>query len=219
MQETSLHAELKNYYTHPGDLQEARVEGFFIDVLHGDTLIEIQTANFTALKAKLPLLLQNHQVKLVHPIAQKKWIVRIPTEGQPPTGRRKSPKRGKLEHVFSELVRIPHLIAHPNFTLEIVLTEEEEIRINDGQGSWRRKGWSIQDRRLISVISQTQFQNPQDFRIFLPDYLPETFTSKHLASALKIPRYLAQKAVYCLRTIELIEISGKKNRSYLYRIT
>lgn len=216
MQESSLHAALKDRYTRPGDLQEVQVGGYFIDVVSGDTLIEIQTGNFTHLKDKLSALLDAHPVLLVHPIAVEKWIVRLPAEGDTPLDRRKSPKRGRLEDLFLELVRIPHLVNHPNFALEVVLVQEEEIRRDDGKGSWRRRGWSILDRRLLDVVGSVRLRSALDFNAFLPDDLPEPFTSRQLARAMGAPGYLANKALYCLRLIGLVEVTGKQKRAYLY---
>ena len=46
--ESSLHASLKELYSQPGDIIEGRVDGFHIDVVKKDRLVEIQTANFTS---------------------------------------------------------------------------------------------------------------------------------------------------------------------------
>jgi hypothetical protein len=215
-QETSLHAALKDWYTQADDRQEVPVDGFLIDVVRGDELVEIQTRNFTALKSKLPILLNHHPVRLVHPIAVEKWIVHQEMEGQPPVRRRKSPRRGRLEHLFLELVRIPHLVSHPNLTIEIVLIREEELRRNDGRGSWRRKGWSIVDRRLLEIVDRVELASPADFVVFIPPDLDQPFTVRDLARSLNLPDYLAGKAAYCLRIMGLLELTGKRGRAILY---
>ena len=51
--ETSLHLTLKSLYTTTGARQEAMVDGYQIDVVDGDLLIEIQTRSFTTIKPKL----------------------------------------------------------------------------------------------------------------------------------------------------------------------
>ncbi len=216
LQENSLHAALKDWYSLPGDQIEQQVDGYWIDIVRGELLIEIQTRNFSAIKVKLHRLVENHPVRLVYPIAQEKWIVRLSTEADRPPNRRKSSRRGRLEHVFGELVRIPHLVAHPNFSLEVLITREEEIRRNDGLGSWRRQGWSIIDRKLLEVVDRIRLETPSDFTAFLPASLPERFTSRELGGALRIPQYLATKAAYSLRSMGLIEVTGKRGQAYLY---
>ena len=108
LRETSLHAALKAWYARPGDEVEASVESYQIDLRRGPQLIEIQTRNFAALKHKLTRLVERHPVRLVHPIAQEKWIVRLKRDGVAPVSRRKSPRRGRVESLFIELVSFPN---------------------------------------------------------------------------------------------------------------
>lgn len=216
MQESSLHAVLKDWYTQPGDRQEAQVDGYLIDVVRENLLIEIQTVNFAGIKTKLAALLESYSLCLVYPIAQEKWIVKLAAQGNTALYRRKSPKRGRLEHVFSELVYIPHLMADPKFSLEVLLIQEEEIRCDDGRGSWRRRGVSIIDHRLIKALSRHTYTSPDDFRSFLPLSLHEPFTTRELAGALKISRRLAGRMAYSMRAMGILAVTGKRDRALLY---
>ena len=217
LQEKSLHASLKLYYARPGDVLEVRINGYFIDIVRGEELIEIQTRNFAAIRRKLEMLLQTHRVCLVHPIARERWVVRVNTDGEI-ISRRKSPRRGTLDLLFRELIRFPHMLAHPNFCLEVVFIQEEEIWRDDGLGSWRRKHWSIADRRLLGVVEQVVFDTPASFRTFIPPGLPDPFTTADLADARGCPRALAQKMVFCLRQMDILDIVGKRGNAVLYRI-
>lgn len=219
MQESSLHTALKNWYAQPGDRQEIRIDGFIIDIVRDDLLIEIQTRNFTALRDKLSILLEHYSVRLVHPIAREKYILRLPSNGNRPLSRRKSPRHGRLEHLFLELVRVPHLVIHPKFSFEVLFTREEEIRCDDGRGSWRRQGQSIVDRRLIEVIDRRLFSSPDEYGELLPVGLPQPFTNQDLATSLNIPPYLAAKMTYCLRTMHILDITNKRGRRVLYTPT
>jgi len=218
LQENALHAALKDWYAQPGDQLETMVDGYVIDLVRGELLVEVQTGNFSAIKRKLVKLLENHPVRLVYPIAAEKWIERLAADGVTRLGRRKSPKRGRVGDVFQELVRFPRLILHSNFTLEVLLVREEVVWREDGRGSWRRKGRSIADRRLLEVLSKTVFTGPDDFRELIPAGLPEIFTVRDLAVKSKQPRYLASKMAYCLREMEVIEQIGKRGRWLVYRI-
>lgn len=224
--EKSLHAALKTWLGRPGDRFEVQVDGFIIDIVRGEQLIEIQTGNFTAIKRKLGRLLNDHPIHLVHPIAQEKWIVRQTAAGHP-ISRRKSPKRGQVADAFYQLVRIPHLLPHPNLTLEIVLTQEEEIWRDDGQGSWRRGRWSRHDRQLLAVVSRFTFTTPADFYRLLPADLPHPFTNRDLAASLsgRLPasgraagQSLAPKMTYTLCHAGALVISGKQGKAYLYDV-
>jgi hypothetical protein len=216
MRETSLHRALQDLYTQPGDEQEVPLEGYVVDVVSGDLLIEVQTSNFPAIKRKLLDLVPRYAVRLVHPIAYEKWIVKQSGDGKRTLGRRKSPKRGRYVHLFDELVSFPGLLAEESFSLDVVLTQEDEIRRHDPRRAWRRKGWVIHERRLLSVVDCQRFERPADVTALLPSRMPDPFTTADLARALKQPRRLAQRMAYCLREMNEIVPVGKRGNAIVY---
>ena len=133
LNEKPLHASLKQWYARPGDRFEVPVDGFVIDIVRDDLLIEIQTGNFSAIKSKLNNLARYYRVRLIYPIVQEKWIVRSAKGNGVGVIRRKSPKRGRLEDLFWELVSIPQLLLNPNFSLEVLMIRQEEVRRYDGK--------------------------------------------------------------------------------------
>jgi hypothetical protein len=219
MTEYSLHSEIKRWYMGSGDELEVKLDDFIIDVLRDNLLIEIQTGNFSAIKKKLNKLLRNsNQVRLVYPIAQLKWIVHVSGSGEF-VRRRKSPKKGKVTDLFYELVHAPSLIKDRNFSLEVLLIEEEEIRCSDGRGSWRRRGASVKDRKLLKVFDRIVFEDSRDFLEFLPEELDDRFTNKVLAQKLGISIQLAQKITYCLRKMGAISVAGKRRNQLLFQVS
>jgi hypothetical protein len=218
MKETTLHADLKEIYRLEGGQTETWIDGYLIDVVKPDLLVEIQTRSFGALKQKLENLLADHPVRIVHPIAKEKFIILSSMDGNV-VWRRRSPKRGRIEDLFYELVYIAKWASHPNFSFEVLLTSEEEQRLKDGQGSWRRKGVSIQDRRLNRIIERHLFLSTTDYRRLLPEPLDVPFTNNQLAEILSIPHRLASKMTYTLTQIGVLEIDGKSGRSKRFKIT
>jgi len=218
MNEMSLHAALKSFYALPGDRFEQPVDGYMIDIVRDEQLIEIQTKNFYALKSKLNVLLDNYFVRLVHPIAYERWIERVSADNQL-ISRRKSPKRGYLEELFSELVRIPELASHPHLSIEVLMTQEEVVWRDDGQGSWRRRGWSVADRCLIHVLSRRLFEKAEDYAALLPISIEQSFTNRDLVEHLEIKPRVAGQMTNCLRKMGLVEKIGHRDRYYLYRKT
>jgi ribosomal protein S25 len=218
MKEYSLHSAIKNWYSLPGDRFEVRIDDFIADIVRETLLIEIQTKNFSAIKKKLAKLLENHKVRLVYPVPQQKWIVHV-TESGEIIRRRKSPKKGRLSDLFYELVRTPNLIKEENFSLEVLMIDEEEVRCNDGKGSWRRRGVSIKDRRLMNVHNKVLFRNEKDFLRFLPSDLTKPLTNKKLAKLSGVSINLARKITYCLRKMGVITTVGKKGKELIFEVS
>ncbi|MEA5466293.1 hypothetical protein [Leptothoe sp. PORK10 BA2] len=218
LNEKPLHASLKAWYSQPGDQLEVALDGFVIDIVRNDQLLEIQTGNFSSIKPKLTKLLGSHQVRLIYPIAQEKWIIKLAKEEGQISHRRKSPKRGRMEDVFREMVSLPLLASHLNFSLEVLLIKEEEVRRHHDKRRWRRRGWCTEERRLLEVVDQRLFATSADWLGFLPQGL-ELFTTQDLAEAATMRRDLAQKMVYFLRKASLIELMGKRGRANLYRVS
>lgn len=217
LNEKSLHSDIKYWYSQPGDRLEATVNNFVIDIRRDDLLIEIQTTNFSSISNKLRSLLKNFRVRLVYPIAREKWIKKYSENGEL-IHRRKSPKRGKLHDIFKELIRIPTLINHQNFSLEVLMITSEEIRWDDGKGSWRRKGVSIKDRKLLEVMESLMFTQRTDFLFALPDNLDSPFSNRSFANLTGISIYTVRKITYSLRKMGLIQQVGKRGNEKLFEL-
>jgi hypothetical protein len=213
--ESSLHNDIKNKYAIPGDHFEVNVNGYIVD---GDLLIEIQTSNFQSIKKKLSNLLSCYQVRIVYPIAVNKWIVRYKPEQFEWITRRKSPKHRSVEYLFKELVFLASLPLNPNFSLEILFIEQEDRWLDDGKGSWRRKYWSISDRHLLNISGRRLFERPCDYLDLIQNSHENPFTSQDISDLSGIPRTLANKMLYCLSRMDLVNKVGKKGRSTLYTV-
>lgn len=216
LNEKPLHAALKDWYAQGGDRFEVNVDGFVIDIVRDELLVEIQTGNFSKIKAKFADLTERHRTRLVYPIAGEKWLLKRPKEDGEEAERRKSPKRGRLAEIFKELVSFPELMRSGNFSLEVLLIQEEEVRYYDGKRGWRRRGWVTEERRLLEVVEQHLFSEPADVAALIPEGLPHRFTTADLAQVMDEPRWLAQKAAYCLRKMDLITQVGKRGNAKLY---
>lgn len=77
LNEKPLHAALKEWCARPGDRFEVAVEGFVIAIVRDVLLLEIQAGNFASLKARLKNLVCSHRIRLIYPIAQEKWLVKL----------------------------------------------------------------------------------------------------------------------------------------------
>ena len=218
LNEKPLHASLKEWYARPGDRFEVAVDGYVIDIVRHDLLLEIQTGGFASIKSKLLDLVDVHRVRLIYPIALEKWILKLAKDDRGNHIRRKSPRRGRVEDLFREMVSFPQLLATANFSLEVLMIREEEVRRHEEKRNWRRRGWTTDERRLVEVVERHLFERASDWRALLPEYLGELFTSGDLAEVLGIRKPLAQKMTYCLRKAGVIELTGRRGRANNYRI-
>jgi len=215
LNEGSLHAQLKAWYRERGDLVEQPVSGYVIDLVRGSTLIEIQTGGFAALRRKLERLLEEHAVRVVVPVALTRRIIRLSADGEVLSARL-SPKRGRPEDVFARLVSLPALLAQPGFEVEVLLTHEEEHRRHEPGRAYRRHGWVVIGRSLVSVEDNLVLSSPGDAAALLPE-LPERFDTAELAAAGGVTRRLAQQMTYCLRAMDALSVDGRRGRAVLYR--
>jgi hypothetical protein len=218
LREGALHAQLKEWYRRPGDLVETRRSGYVIDLVRGDLLVEIQTGGFAPLRRKLDALTREHPVRVVAPVARERRIVRLSSEGEILSSRR-SPKHGRVEDVFSRLVSFPTLLCRPSFEIEVLLTEEDELRVHQPGKAFRRHGWIVSGRSLSGVADRVRLAGPDDAAALLPSRLPESFDTAELAEAAAITRRLAQQMTYCLSAMGMLEIVGNRRRARVYRRT
>lgn len=218
LNEGPLHQALKALYLTPNAEAEVSVGNFVADVrAEDDVIYEIQTGSFAPLKRKLASLIETHRVVLVHPIAAVRYIVKLPDREDAEATRRKSPKRGSIAHIVRELVSIPHLLDHPNFEVEVVLIQEDEVRTYDPGRVRRRGGWRVVSRELTAVLGRQRIGSSNDLFSLIDGPLAEDFTTADLAAAMGQPRWLAQKLAYCLRESGAVTLAGKQGNALVYR--
>jgi len=195
--QTQLHKALKQHYASDTGETEVRVGDYVVDVLKDGCIYEIQTANLGALRQKLMALSRKHPVCLVCPIPAVRVISRPSIDGETLAARR-SPKKGSYVDAFNELVHLTGVLPGRRLTLELLLVRERQLRVDNGLGSWRRKGVSIVERQLVEILDSRRLSKLEDYRALLPSCPEEPFTSRQLAECSGIPVGLARKALYFL---------------------
>ena len=217
LNERSLHRALKAHYAVPGSQTEQAIDGYVADIVIDGRIVEIHTGIFWPLKRKLPRLLERNRVTLVHPIARDRYIVKPTADGKGIMSRRMSPKHGSVFAIFAALASIPTLLAHPNLTLEVVLTVEEEVRVADERRNRRRGGWTTVDRRLVEIVEIHRIEHMADLFSMLDTELPAEFTTTDLATTMRSSRRLGQQAAFCFREAGVSEICRKDGNALVYR--
>ena len=215
LKEGSLHRHLKFRYSQLGKT-EVPVGDYVCDVQTGDgELIEVQTGSFGPLKEKIARLSKNKKIKIIYPVIICKYIELYDVDGKL-LRKRKSPKKGSAWDLFKALLYAPELPLNPMVKIELVFLDITEKRKNDGKGSWRRKGVTIEDRVPVSWRQSIVLNELNDYNLFIP-IQGETFTVKDLCDRTGIRKELSQKCLYVLNKMKIIEQAGKKGNAYIYK--
>ncbi|MFN0196023.1 MAG: hypothetical protein ACKVT0_04715 [Planctomycetaceae bacterium] len=217
--ETSLHRELKLLYAEVPEACEVQLDGFRIDAIADGELIEIQHGSLGAIRNKVQALLsRGHVLRIVKPLAMKKFLINYPKKGATPESQRYSPKKSSPLEIFRDLVHFMSVFPHPALTIEIVMTEQEEHRRPRKKTRRFGKNYRQFDLRLRQVFSRVSIKTADDlWRLIDPGELPDPFTSRDLAGAISQPCWLAQKMTYCLRKSGSVSIAGKRGNAVLYQ--
>jgi ribosomal protein S25 len=214
--ESSLHRALK--FSYAGRRTEREVAGFVADGISAQgEFIEVQTGSFAPLRKKAAKLIELGGLRVIYPVIVTKYIEVYNAQGKREY-RRKSPRRGSPWDLFGALVYAPELPLTRGLAIELVLLDASEQRSRDGKGSWRRKGVSIKDRRLLAVHERICLEKLADYLRFIPFTREESFTSASLGTRAGIRRELAQKTLYVLARLGIIEKTGKQRNTLVYRI-
>jgi hypothetical protein len=180
-------------------------------------LIEIQCASLSAIRDKIRTLVEDHQVIVVKPLAARKKIITLNNAGGETISARYSPIRQSLPHLFLELVHFG-IFPHPRLQLDVLLTEQEEIRVPPtARSSWRKK-YSVDERTLVTVQQHLKLKTASDLWRALDLKVADEFTTSDIVQAAAMPRWLAQKAAWCFCRMEFIEPCGKQGNTVVYRL-
>ena len=218
LKESSLHRVLKFRYTDSIEDTETMAGDYVCDGRTGKgELIEVQTGSLGPLKEKVKNLVKKNKVRIIHPIIVQRYIELYDAEGSL-LRRRKSPRKGSAWDLFNALIYAPELPLLKKLTIELAVIDAVEKRIDDGKGSWRRKGVSIGDRALSAWRHSVVLKGPKDYRQFVPFAENEPFTVRGLAKKAGINVPIARKTLYVLAKMGLVEKKGKQGREILYQI-
>ena len=216
--ESSLHRSLKIRYSGSGGAIETLAGAYVCDACTSEgELIEVQTGSFGPLKEKAPALCRKNKVRIIYPVISKKHIELYNTDGKL-LHKRKSPKKGVVWDLFTALIHAPELPLLKNLTIELALIDVVEKRIDDGGGSWWRKGVRTADRFLDAWRHSVVLTKPRDYYQFIPFGKNERFTARDLAKKAGIDARLAQKTLYVLTKMGLTECVGKQGRAFVYHL-
>lgn len=219
LQEKTIHEVIKDFYCYDHDFQEQKRGRYIADIAIEDHIWEVQTRAFHRLRGKLSAFLPEYHVTVIYPVAVEKKIYWLDQETGKITGGRRSPKKGNAYDVFRELYAIRPYLSDPNFSVHVFLMDMEEYKLLNGWSADKKRGAARYDRLPGSLRDIVRLNQKDDYLSFLPDSLPEEFTSLDLAKCAHISRNTAQTCLLILRDLGIVELTGKKGKSNLHRIS
>lgn len=238
--EKQMHAAIKRFVCPDESCHEVKIDGsplcissvgdgednkkkkrrFVADVLVGDTIYEIQTGRFAPLREKIAWILENtsYNVVVIHPIAETKWINYISAETGEIEKRKKSPQRGNFTDIAGDLYYIRDFIDNPRFSLVLLMVEAEQYKKNSVKDARRRPKYQKYELIPISLLRAYVLRCVEDYRIFVPDSLPDPFCVNDYSRATKIRGRDAYSVVKALTFWGFFEESGKIGRASAYKL-
>lgn len=218
LREKTIHSVLKYYYAPDSSYHEIKIGPYVADICVDGEIFEVQTRNFNKMREKLNYFLQEHDVTIIYPVAHTKWLSWLDMETGELSPKRKSPKTGTFYQIIPELYKIKMFISNPKLHFIISLIDVEETRYLNGWSRDKKRGSSRMDGIPVGIFDEIRIDNFSDYLLFLPDTLPERFTSKDLGKAAKIPQGSASTLLNVLLETKIIDRVGKTGNSYLYQI-
>lgn len=219
--EKALHSAMKFYYEPDASCHEREAFGFIADIKNESGITEIQTRNLFAIKRKLEAYLEETPVTLVHPVIRRRRIIIMDPETGELSRPRLSPKKGRIEDAFSELVHIREALGKSSLSIVIPVVDVEEYRIREaGKKRWRGGNSDLKFELLpTELVSEAYFKEPGELAALLPDEFRaegREFTISGLAQSLRLPGRTASAMCAVLIAAGALQ-REKRGRSYYYR--
>jgi len=213
LNEKTIHNALKCYYCNE-DGHEAKIGDFYADAIGENGIIEIQTANFLKLNKKLSKMLRVCHVTVVYPLEKliHNFSVNEKTGEVVSSSSRRDNSYTKF---FLELYRIKAFLTNPNLTVCVAELEVNKKTFYKDNRRIRYRGIP-REKIPVKYMREIRLDSAEDYKKFIPDGLPETFTKKDLGKLLKTtdPSIMLEILEY----VGAVKRVGKKGNAFLYKI-
>ena len=220
MQEKRMHALIKRFLCEDEAFHEVGLADtrYVSDVRIGDRVYEVQTGAFYPMRQKIAHYLQatDCTVTVVHPIPYVKWSCHIDAATHDVTPRRKV-AGGKPRDLLRELYcLLPHL-GDPHLRVHLLLLEVQDFHLTDFAHKGKRGSSRRYERVPLSLVGEMELYKPADFRVFLPQDLPQPFTVKQFSEKSKLRGRDAYSAVRVLAALGLLVPTDPIGRAMAFR--
>lgn len=219
--EKILHAALKNYYAPYADEQEIKIGNFFADAVCEDGIFEIQTRALYKLKDKLREFLKHSRVTVVCPVPSALGTLYLSEDSGEIVKETPTRKINSLLKAFEELYSIREFLNDENLRIIIARLKIQKrvyflgSELPDLTKRWEKRKLRI-EKMPLEFSEEIILEGKADYARFLPaSPLPDEFTKKEFAKA--VGESASSLRLEILRTVGVIEKTGKKGSSNLYK--
>lgn len=218
--EKTLHSVLKLFCEPETAFHEVKVNGFVADIKRGEEITEIQTKDFSRLRRKLKAFVPEHRVTVVFPVARSKRIIKINEATGEYSAPRRSPRVGNIYTMMPELYKLNMLLAEPdvrnNVVFWVLFLGVDEYRLIGKATRRSPHGRTCYERIPTALYGSFEIASERDYKKFLPEGLPQNFTSADLAKTARIRRRTAQITLTVLTTVGAVKRVGKVGNTIIY---
>lgn len=212
--------EVKIWESHGfvGNTEAVKKRKFVADILDGNTIFEIQTGSFRPLADKIKWILDNttYNIVLVHPIPEVLYVSYINDDGTI-SARKRSPAGKKISSILSELYYLREVIHSDRLKLVGLMIEADSYKKVKLSKNKRRVKTRKYELIPVALRQAYVFSSKEDYKMFLPDSLPEIFTTAMFSKETKIRGIDAYSAVKVLCALGLIEECGTIGKAKAYK--
>ena len=218
LSEKLLHKIIKYCIEPDPSMHEIPLLGSIADVKNGEGIFEVQTRSFDRLVPKLSKFLPEHRVTVIYPIVAEKTIRYVDkTDGSVGEPKR-SPKHPTVHDAAGEIRKISRFIGNGNLAVVLLFLAAEEYRLLDGWDETRKKGATKLERFPTEVISEICLKNVADYKILLPDSLPEEFSAAEYGRLIKRKGRAGYHPLRLLLDLGILN-RERRGRAYIYKRT
>lgn len=214
-QERTLHQYLKYYFCPDSKYHEQKCNGYIIDILKNNEIIEIQTGSFNAMRKKLDCLLEKYPITIVYPIINQKQVYNLDDNGEL-INNKKSPKKEHPLKIGKELYKINYLLNHPNLKFICAVVNIDEYRtpyIN----RYKQKKMTRINQIPKEIVNLIELKDASDFKSLIP--FDDEFDASTFKKKLKLSLREASSTLIILRTVKAIEVVRIEGKKYIYKKT
>ena len=214
LNEKAIHATLKNYFSSDYD-QEAKIGGFYADIVTENGIFEIQTRNFNKLNKKLEVMLSVCHVTVVYPYEKRTRVITASDTSGEILREGRFRTNNSLTDLFLELYRIKSFLTDPNLTICIAELDVERVNyVWENTGRRRKRG--AYTKTPLALRREIYLEKGEDYLMFLPEGLAEEFTVKELQAIVKGTD--AKLMLEVLLYLGAVDKVGKKGNAEVYKV-